>query len=389
MTVPRFRRCQQLMIELRTVEHYAVADLLAGGTSVVSSTQWVAVAPHLDAAVVLDEDMLLALGRMPAAQWTEDGPQFARGVIARLCQAGLVFGDGDEDHAWQEAERALSATSWWTPAAVMHRLARWQNQDSVTALREAGLETAAGLCRQLGPPPPACAEPGERAIDLVVPAEAPFDAWLKQRATCRNFDRTRLLDLATLSQLLWRVFASHGEQREGDDAIFLKKNVPSAGGLHPTEAFLLVQSVLGLEPGLYRYDPIDHSLSPVAGPVDDPPALARRFVAGQQWFADAHVQVILAPRFARTFWKYREHPKAYRAVILDVGHASQLLLSCATEARLGAFVTAAINEQDIEQVLELDPMQQSPMAICGIGWRSELMTTSEFDPGRQVWQPGT
>jgi Nitroreductase family len=56
------------------------------------------------------------------------------------------------------------------------------------------------------------------------------------------------------------------------------------------------------------------------------------------------------------------------AVTLDVGHLSETLPILATEFGLGAFVTAAINEADIEQTLGLEPMQESPLAVCGFGW---------------------
>lgn len=383
----RYRRCNQLMTEPRIVEQYSVADLLAGGTSVTSTLQWVALAPHLSAPIPLDEAMLLAIGRLPPERWSVPDAPTAVPVLERLVAVGLAFREDGPQTPMLQNEEAFTTTAWWTPAAVMHQLARWENQDSVEALREAGMETAAGLCARLGSPPPAMLDTGPDAVALPAPADMPFDAWLKRRATCRNFDRMRNVDLASVSRLLWRTLGSHGEQREGEQAVFLKKNVPSAGGLHPTDAYLLVQAVDGLKPGLYRYHAGGHALDPVDTHEQNSAALARRFVAGQEWFSNAHVLLILAPRFARTFWKYRQHPKAYRAVILDVGHVSQLLLSCATEQGLGAFVTAAINEKDIEQVLGLDPMQQSPMAICGIGWRSEQMTTSEFDPGHQVWQP--
>src|SRR3546814_4882794 len=56
-------------------------------------------------------------------------------------------------------------------------------------------------------------------------------------------------------------------------------------------------------------------------------ALALRFVAGQHWFADAPMLVVLAARVRRNFWKYRNHPKAYRAIVLDAGHLSQTFRS--------------------------------------------------------------
>lgn len=108
-------------------------------------------------------------------------------------------------------------------------------------------------------------------------------------------------------------------------------------------------------------------------------------VAQQHWFADAHVLVVLAPRFARTFWKYRHHAKAYRVVALEAGHLSQMLYLAATEAGLGAFITGAINEVQIEQAFGLDHVSGGALAVCGFGWRSEVMETTELDPAGVVW----
>ena len=108
-------------------------------------------------------------------------------------------------------------------------------------------------------------------------------------------------------------------------------------------------------------------------------------VAGQHWFANAPELVVMATRFARCFWKYRQHPKAYRAVVMDAGHLSQTLYLAATDLGLGAFVTCAINEADIERAFGLDPLEEGAMAVCGFGWRAGEMRNAEFDPGGQVW----
>jgi SagB-type dehydrogenase family enzyme len=110
-------------------------------------------------------------------------------------------------------------------------------------------------------------------------------------------------------------------------------------------------------------------------------------VAQQHWFADAHVAVVLVPRFDRTFWKYRRHMKGYRVVALEAGHLSQTLYLAATEAGLGAFITAAINEKPLEAAFGLDPLREGALAVCGFGWRGETMDTMELDPNGAVWEP--
>jgi SagB-type dehydrogenase family enzyme len=95
--------------------------------------------------------------------------------------------------------------------------------------------------------------------------------------------------------------------------------------------------------------------------------------------------VIPAARFRRNFWKYRNHAKAYRALVLDVGHLSQTLYLAATELGLAAFITAAINDNDIETAFGLDPLEESPLAVCGFGHRAAERSEVEFDPLHAVW----
>ncbi|MGH8082725.1 MAG: nitroreductase family protein, partial [Lysobacter sp.] len=137
------------------------------------------------------------------------------------------------------------------------------------------------------------------------------------------------------------------------------------------------------------YHPTEHALEPMPPPATALGEFASLALAGQHWFANAHAMAVLTPRYARSFWKYRHHAKAYRALVLDSGHLSQTLYLSATELGLGAFVTSAINEVDIEQAFGLDPLVEGPLAICGFGWRGERMQTSEFDPTEEVWKKTT
>ena len=156
--------------------------------------------------------------------------------------------------------------------------------------------------------------------------------------------------------------------------------------------YLIVQHVDGVIPGLYHYQAREHALEPLPPPAGGGWAggalrgFVMDMVAQQHWFADAHVLVLLSPRFDRTFWKYRHHAKGYRVVALEAGHLSQTLYLAATEAGLGAFITGAINEVQLEQAFGLDPIHQGALAICGFGWRSEVMETAELDPAGEVWR---
>jgi SagB-type dehydrogenase family enzyme len=120
-------------------------------------------------------------------------------------------------------------------------------------------------------------------------------------------------------------------------------------------------------------------------PSDEAHAFAMTAVAGQDYFADAPVMLVMAARFARSMWKYRDHPKIYRAILLEMGHISQNLYLTATEMNLGAFITAAINEIEIEQAFGLESMSEGPLCVCGFGARAKERVTVEFDPAHRVW----
>jgi SagB-type dehydrogenase family enzyme len=87
---------------------------------------------------------------------------------------------------------------------------------------------------------------------------------------------------------------------------------------------------------------------------------------------------VLAARFERAFWKYRNHRKALTALVMDAAHLSQTLYLVATELGLGAFVTAAINNADIEERLGLDGYRQGVLAVGGFG--RPAAQPSPFDP---------
>jgi putative peptide maturation dehydrogenase len=181
--------------------------------------------------------------------------------------------------------------------------------------------------------------------------------------------------------VLHRVFGAQASRELAPGATMLKKHSPSGGGLHPIEAFLLVQRVEGVAPGLYHYQCVRHELERVCElSVQEAAAAANELVAGQSWFANAPVLVLMAARFPRTFWKYRNHAKAWKVIQLDAGHLSQTLYLSATELGYGAFITGAINDCCAERLFGLDGMTSGAIAVSGFGKRDAGAANFEFDP---------
>lgn len=384
----RVRRCAVLWLEPKETARFELENLLAGGTGVASAMQWLAHAPQLDAPMAIEAADVELLGTLSPSDWVDAVPLRERfgARLRNLMKAGLVIGRGKVWEPQRLVDERFRQQHWFGPAALLHADSRWGGLDAAREVAEEGMDTAEGMRSRYGAPPSelhARADAAQR-LPLPAPDASPLEELLDRRSTCRNFDASASLPKAALAAVLARTFGARGNVHAADDFEVLKKTSPSGGALHPTEAYLIVQRVEGVAPGLYHYHAGDHALEALPSP-DDLAAFARLAVAGQYWFSNAPVLVVLAPRFVRNFWKYRNHAKAYRVVILDVGHLSQTLYLAATELGLGAFITAAINETDIERAFGMTNCVDGPLAVCGFGARAETMATSEFDPNKKVW----
>ena len=385
------RRCAHVTLEPRERIDFDLLDLVEGGGGLAMRSEWVATVPHAAREIGVSAAEAMALGEISPTAWIEIEAlesRHPRELLDGLVAKGLLVIQGSIEDTRDEVVRR---TGWRCAAATLHYTSRWHGVDTEAVQRQLSEQYGDALLDKLGPAPPAVRERTTR--DLRIPLAAakptPLDTLLDRRVTCRNFDATRALGAGEFAAVLYRAFGARAVDDFAPGVQLLKKGVPSAGGLHPTEAYLLVQRVDGIAPGLYHYHAVDHALEPMRLlSADEAAVLARTFVGSQAYFLDAPVFVIPVTRFRRNFWKYRNHAKAYRALVLDVGHLSQTMYLAATELGLAAFITAAVNEVDIEQAFGLDPLEEGPLAVCGFGIRAGERKEVEFDPLHVVWKDG-
>jgi putative peptide maturation dehydrogenase len=379
----RLRRCNQLFVELDQEPRFEFTTLLNGGDGLDRSARWRVFAPHLREPVTVtlaqmavleacDREAARPLDELLAAHGDED--------VRMLAEAGLLLpADGDDERVARDA--TVREIAWWPPAAVAQAHGAWDGID-IQARNEVGLMLTSGqMVEAFGQAPNPEYKRGSDAVTaLPPPRRRDFDALLAQRKTCRNFDEQAAVGAGDLATMLHRVWGAIGTLELAPGAVAVKKNSPAGGGLHAVEAYLLVQRAEGLEPGFYHYLSLQHALEPLQlMTAEEAAGYAHRFVAGQNWFANVPVMVVMTARFDRLFWKYRRHTKAWRVVHLDVGHLSQTMYLSAADLGLGAFVTAAINDRLVEQALKLTPLQEGAIAIVGFGPRAAVKTTMELD----------
>lgn len=379
----KVKRPTLLLIQREDPPALSMQHLLSADNT---ASSWRALAPHLGIEVSLQLGDLAVFDALAVDEWVsrEDlSRRFGAERIDYLIDNGLLIGNHAGHDDLLRRDRLLKETGWWAPAAVAHSFGRWHGVDVDADQKRAGKRTLGSLMTNNGPPPPETLELRARDDwqELPPARKTDLDVLLARRTTCRNFDPDHRLPLADLASLMHRVFGAQATQELAPGAIALKKNSPSGGGLHPIEAYLLVQRVDGLEPGLYHYHSTGHALQVLRsmGTADIAP-LAKELVAGQPWFANAPVLVLMAARFKRNFWKYRNHAKAWRVIQLDAGHLSQNFYITATELGYGAFVTGAINDECAERLFDLDGITMGAIAVCGLGRRIGSPVAVEFDP---------
>jgi putative peptide maturation dehydrogenase len=288
--------------------------------------------------------------------------------VLELARQGLVVTDGTEDVLveFRRRDEHLAAPAWNRYAALYHSMTRWQGVRAVVA-GEAPLPQAPGRW----PPPPHFHRVPTRAATNRLPlvdAPGPLYDLLRRRKTTRGFDAGASLSLEDLATVLRYVWGCHGIHEVTPELTIVRKTSPSGGSQHPVEVYPLVRSVDGVEPGLYHYAVEGHELEQLEPlSAENAADLAVEFTAGQEHFGAAQVLFILTARFARNFWKYQAHAKAYRVLLFDAAHLSQSLYLVSTDLGLGAFVSAAINEQDIDRRLDLRAFAEAAILVCGCG----------------------
>jgi putative peptide maturation dehydrogenase len=345
--------------------------------------------------ISLERRDLEILAQLSASEWSDSDALVAAGIatpeeIADLVERGVILADADTpaQRRLVDGEQRLERIGWHDLAAIYHSFSSWDSIETkdpelepVAATNE---DRLANHVRKYGLPPPHFVHRDGALAEIALDPTQPEDDFFRAmagRMTTRAYRRDVALDRKRFDLMMRAVFGAQGIRELSRGITAIKKTSASGGGLHPTEAYVLVQSVEGLEPGLYHYQVRTHSLVLIerldAKAIHE---LATKFVAGQDYFVEAHVLVILVARFHRHFWKYVEHLKAFKAVLMDSAHLSQTLYLTAAHLGLGGFFTAAINDASIGKYLGLDHLEEGVIAVTGFGVPDRTRTELQFNP---------
>lgn len=224
--------------------------------------------------------------------------------------------------------------------------------------------------QSLGFPPPPVEKPC-RSDKLRIPL-APPGAWLgvapvaladaiARRESVRRF-LAAPLRLDELSFLLW---ATQGVRKALEPGAVLR-NVPSAGCRHAFETYLCVLGVEGLEPGIYRYLPLEHELCRESRMErDDLREHLADATLGQTFVARAPVTFVWTATPARMEWRYGA--ASYKVIALDAGHVCQnLYLACAAVGAATCAV-AAYHQEIADGLVGVDGEEEFVVYLAPVG----------------------
>jgi SagB-type dehydrogenase family enzyme len=161
-----------------------------------------------------------------------------------------------------------------------------------------------------------------------------------------------------LSQLLW---AAAGVTADAKGLPL--RTAPSAGGLYPIETYVVVNDVHALEPGIYHYFPLQHSLE-VLRKGDYSNAVAHAAL-DQRMAKNAGAVLIWTAVLERCTWKYRQ--RAFRYIYLDAGHIGQNVALAAEGMGLGACAIGALYDDEVNELVGADGEEETAVYMTCVG----------------------
>ena len=387
MYLPRWiRRAPDIFILLGDEEALSIEALLQGNVQSCNSAVLRFIDLRTGKALPTNIDEIATLSLVSSATPTlcsELVDLLGEGQLCRLLKAEILTSAGGEvgaiedPIAWNAIARLFHFASFYEGTGQQTSLSgldpeeqrRLSAQELEKRVRRYGFPPAPRLCYS-AKDAKTTSEDHPSRIDLPVRTRQGVDGilgTLLKRRTTRNF-LEEPIELEHLSSALRWTFGVQGTVELAPEYVVSMKTSPSGGGTHPIEAYPILMSVEGVEPGVYHYDAFRHSIECLAtASREEIGHLTVQLCGGQDFVSECSALVLLVARLERNFWKYRDSARTYSVIHQDAGHLSQTFYLVASYLGLGSFYTAAISGEVATASLGIDPHVDAPVGICGLG----------------------
>lgn len=177
---------------------------------------------------------------------------------------------------------------------------------------------------------------------------------LKQRRSSRDFTLHTPVSVKQLGSLLGLSLGKTASNRE--------RPYPSGGGLYPLETYVIVNSIQGLNRGVYHYEPQKHVLEYLW----DLPAGIQigSVIPAGPWVSFASCAIVFTCVWERSRKKYDDF--SYLLSLIESGGAGQNIALVGTALGVGTCSVAGFDEVHMQHALDLPPGEQ-PLYTIVIG----------------------
>ena len=183
----------------------------------------------------------------------------------------------------------------------------------------------------------------------------------------------RHIGLEDLSAILLLTCTLTAKTRHGGED-FYYRSVPSAGALYPTEIYVSVRDIKGLDDGLYHFGILHHDftrlrpcdLSSHIAPLIQPPVKRA-----------PRVTFFMTAIFFRSAWKYRD--RAYRYHLLDTGHLIEHLNLALKALGVPFSLSYDFDDKKVNHFLGLDETREVSLAVIRVPDDDSIPETEKIE----------
>ena len=187
-----------------------------------------------------------------------------------------------------------------------------------------------------------------------VSGDITIEETLAKRRSIRSYSN-KALSIKDASQLLWAA------QGVTSDIGF--RTAPSAGALYPLEVYLVAINVDGVDVGVYKYLPGNHSIiQTIEDDIKNELSIA---ALSQPQVRDCAANIVFAADYSRATAKYGK--RGIRYTNIEIGHAAQNVYLQGVALGIGTCAVGAFDDEKVGEALRL-PDNERALHILSLGY---------------------
>jgi len=167
----------------------------------------------------------------------------------------------------------------------------------------------------------------------------------------------------SIEQTAFLLWATQGIRKVAGPNVAYR-TVPSAGARHSFETYLFVMRVDDLQPGLYRYLPLENELLKM-GDIDQMKERLSTACFGQNFVAESAVTFVWAALPYRMEWRYAH--AAHRVILIDAGHVCQNLYLACEAIHAGTCAVGAYDQDLLDELIQVDGIDEFAVYLAPVG----------------------